>query len=100
MNTIIKSDLFESWMAALTDSRAKFRILARLRRAELGNFGDCKALGDGISEMRIDVGQGYRVYFMQDGVCIYVLLLGGDKATQKKDIAQAKALARERRSQL
>lgn len=100
MNTIIKSDLFESWMAALTDNRARFRILARLRRAELGNFGDCKALGDGISEMRIDVGQGYRVYFMQDGVCIYVLLLGGDKATQKKDIAQAKALARERRSQL
>lgn len=100
MNTIIQSDLFKKWMAALTDNRARFRILARLRRAELGNFGDCKALGDGISEMRIDVEQGYRVYFMQDGVCIYVLLLGGDKATQKKDIAQAKALARERRSQL
>lgn len=100
MNTIIQSDLFKKWMAALTDNRARFRILARLRRAELGNFGDCKALGDGISEMRIDVGQGYRVYFMQDGVCIYVLLLGGDKATQKKDIAQAQALARERRSQL
>lgn len=100
MNTIIQSDLFKKWMAALTDNRARFRILARLRRAELGNFGDCKALGDGISEMRIDVGQGYRVYFMQDGVCIYVLLLGGDKATQKKDIAQAKALARERWSQL
>ena len=99
MNTIIKSELFDSWLTALKDTRAKFNILARLRRAEIGNFGDCRPVGDGISEMRIHVGQGYRIYFVQEGDCVYVLIVGGDKSTQQKDISKAKALAKERRLQ-
>ena len=75
----------------------KAGILARLRRAELGNFGDCKPVGEGVSEMRIAVGQGYRVYFMQEGRCLYLLLVGGNKSSQTRDTAKAKALAQERR---
>lgn len=100
MNTIITSELFENWLTTLKDIRAKFSILARLRRAEMGNFGDCKFIGDGVSEMRIHAGQGYRIYFVQEGDCVYVLLIGGNKSTQEKDIAKAKMLAKERRSKL
>ena len=78
--------------------RAKFSVLARIRRAELGNFGDCKAVGEGVSEMRIHAGKGYRVYFMQENQSVYILLAGGDKSTQRDDIAKAIDMAVERRS--
>ena len=97
MNTIYESEIFRAWLNGLTDVRAKFAIFARIRRAELGNFGDCKPVGEGVSEMRIHVGQGYRVYFMRDGKRVYFLLAGGDKSSQRKDMATALALARERR---
>ncbi|MDE1987403.1 MAG: type II toxin-antitoxin system RelE/ParE family toxin [Alphaproteobacteria bacterium] len=94
MNTFVRSSEFDAWLAALTDLKAKARVLARLRSATLGNFGDCEPVGEGVSEMRIHVGQGYRVYFVRTGTTIYVLLVGGDKSTQKQDIARAKKMAR------
>jgi putative addiction module killer protein len=77
----------------LRDERARKRIQARIDRLELGNPGDCKLLGLGISEMRIDYGPGYRVYFVRRGKLVFVLLAGGDKRTQRRDIAQAFDLA-------
>lgn len=100
MNTILQSELFVSWLARLKDMQAKFSILARIRRAEMGNFGDCKPVGGGVSEMRVHTGKGYRVYFMQDGDCVYILLVGGDKSSQQKDIEAAIALAKERKTLL
>lgn len=97
MNILIKTDKFDAWLHKLKDITAKVRILARLRLAELGNFGDCAPVGEGISEMRIHVGAGYRVYFVQDGERVYILLAGGDKSTQKKDIATVKHMIHERR---
>ena len=98
MNTLLKSDRFAEWLDKLKDMRAKFGIIARIRRAELGNFGDCRAVGEGVSEMRIHAGAGYRVYFMQDGGHVYLLLVGGDKSTQQGDIAAAIDMAKERRA--
>ncbi|WP_299396201.1 type II toxin-antitoxin system RelE/ParE family toxin [uncultured Desulfovibrio sp.] len=98
MNILLQSDVFSCWLARLKDMRAKFAIIARLRRAEMGNFGDCKPVGEGVSEMRIHTGQGYRVYYTQEGTCIYILLVGGDKSTQQKDIAAAISMAKERRN--
>ncbi len=95
MNTFLRSSEFDAWLTALADRKAKARILARLRSATLGNFGDCEPVGEGVSEMRIHVGPGYRVYFVRMGTTIYVLLVGGDKSTQKRDIARARKLARE-----
>jgi len=95
MNTLLKTDEFDGWFRGLRDAKAKARIVARIRSAEHGNFGDCKPVGDGVSEMRIDVGPGYRVYFTRRGSVVYLLLLGGDKATQTADIAKAKTLAAE-----
>ena len=100
VNTILQSELFVSWRARLEDMQAKFRILARIRRAELGNFGDCKSVGGGVSEMRVHTGKGYRMYFMQDGDRVYILLAGGDKSSQQKDIEVAIALAKERKALL
>jgi putative addiction module killer protein len=77
--------------------RRKARILARLTAAALGNFGDCESVGEGVSEMRIHVGPGYRVYYVRTGSIVYVLLAGGTKASQAKDIAKAKRMARELR---
>jgi putative addiction module killer protein len=71
------------------------RVEARIRRLSLGNFGDVRPVGEGVSEMRIDYGPGYRVYFVQRGAALVVLLAGGDKRTQDRDIATARALARE-----
>jgi putative addiction module killer protein len=85
-----RSAIFDDWLTGLTDRKAKARIAARLTSAELGNLGDCKPVGDGVSEMRIDVGPGYRIYFAGD-----VLLVGGDKGSQKRDIRRTKAMARE-----
>jgi len=79
----------------VADQKAKARILARLRSATLGNFGDCEPVGEGVSKMRVHVGAGYRAYYTRTGSAVYVLLAGGAKATQTKDIAKAKQMARE-----
>lgn len=89
-----RSPEFDTWLGRLADLRARARILTRLDRAGLGNFGDCKPVGEGVSEMRIDVGLGYRVYFVREGGEVYVLLVGGDKSSQKRDIQIALAMAR------
>lgn len=81
---------FEDWLDDLKDKAAVARVLARLARMRQGNLGDCKAVGEGISELRIDYGPGYRVYFGQKGRTLVVLLCGGDKRTQKRDIRLAK----------
>jgi putative addiction module killer protein len=93
MITLLRSAEFDAWLRALADLKAKARILARLRSATFGNFGDFASVGEGVSEMRIHVGPGYRVYYMRRGTTIYVLLVGGSKATQKADIAKAKRMA-------
>ena len=93
MVELIKSTTFDRWLADLRDKRAVARILARLDRLAVANPGDVKPVGEGISEMRIDYGPGYRVYFLQRGLLLIVLLCGGDKSTQDRDIARAKALA-------
>ncbi len=95
MNAFIRSAEFDTWLSELADPKAKARILARLRSATLGNLGDCEPVGEGIFEMRVHVGPGYRIYFVRVGATIYVLLCGGDKASQKRDISRAKRLARE-----
>lgn len=86
---------FDTWFASLKDRRAVARIQARIDRAEDGNLGDCEPIGEGVSEMRIHYGPGYRVYFAQRGMQWVILLAGGDKATQSKDIKAALKLARE-----
>ncbi len=92
MNSFLRTGEFDSWLTSLKDNIGKARIVHRLRAAELGNFGDCEPVGEGISEMRIHFGPGYRVYFTRRGNVIYWLLLGGDKTTQKRDIKRAKQL--------
>jgi putative addiction module killer protein len=87
-----ETDEFHRWLGSLADRRAKARILDRLKRASNGNFGDVKPAGSGVSEMRIDYGPGYRVYFFRQGKELVILLCGGDKKTQKADIAEAKWL--------
>ena len=90
MNTIEVTDEFRLWLKKLKDIRAKTRILARIKNAEQGNFGDYKPLGNNLYEMRIHYAQGYRLYYTQQGKTIYFLLLGGDKSTQEKDIIKAR----------
>src|SRR5471032_1799161 len=85
---------FEEWLDDLDDKRAVARILARLARVRQGNLGDCKPVGEGVSELRVDYGPGYRVYFVRRGVMLIVLLAGGDKRSQTRDIRIALALAR------
>ena len=92
---IFTTPVFDSWFARLRDRRAAARIQARIDRAESGNLGDCKPIGEGVSEMRIDYGPGYRVYFLQRGSEVVILLVGGGKATQAKDIQRAKELAKQ-----
>ena len=81
---------FEEWLDDVNDKKAVARILARLARVRQGNLGDCKPVGEGVSELRVDHGPGYRVYFGQDGRTLVVLLCGGDKRTQDRDIRLAK----------
>ena len=78
------------WLSDLRDVRARAQIEVRLRRISVGNFGDCKTVGDGVSELRVDVGAGYRVYYGKHGQELVILLCGGDKGTQQADIAIAK----------
>ena len=94
MIEIIRSDEFVSWVRSLRDRVAAMRITARIERAAHGNLGDWKALRDGVCEMRVDVGAGYRVYFMRRGQAVVILLCGGDKRTQDADIARAVGLAK------
>ncbi len=95
MIELIKTAAFNAWMRAMRDRRAVTRIAARIDRLASGNPGDVKPIGGGLSELRIDHGPGYRVYFLQRGSIVIILLCGGDKATQQRDIEQAKALAAE-----
>lgn len=95
MITVRQTERYAQWFAGLRDHRAKGRIDARVRRVSLGKFGDVKSLKDGVSELRVDYGAGYRVYFARQGREIVILLGGGDKSTQARDIADAKALARQ-----
>jgi len=95
MKTLHTTDAFDAWFTGLRDKLGKARIEARLRRAEQGNLGDVKPVGEGVSELRIDCGPGYRIYLAQRGIEIIVLLAGGDKSTQAKDIKTALALARQ-----
>lgn len=95
MKVIQTTDVFQAWFDALRDRQAKALVQARLRRVELGNFGDCAAVGEGVSELRIHWGPGYRVYFVQRGLELVVLLAGGDKRTQARDIQTALELARQ-----
>ena len=87
--------IFTDWFESLKDRRAKARIQARIDRLEMGNFGDVAPVGEGVSEMRIFYGPGYRVYFVQRGRVVVILLSGGDKSTQRSDIVRAKEIARQ-----
>lgn len=95
MRTIQTTKDFDDWFSSLKDQAGRFRIQARIDRAEDGNFGDCEPVGEGVSEMRIHYGPGYRVYIAQIGLDVVILLAGGDKSTQAKDIKKALKLARE-----
>ena len=95
MKTILTTAVFDAWYQSLRDRQAARRIQVRIDRAEVGNFGDCQPVGEGVSEMRIHHGPGYRVYFMQSGLEIVILLAGGDKSTQRQDIDTAIQLARQ-----
>jgi putative addiction module killer protein len=94
MIEIHQTEVYAAWFAALRDRQARARIDVRIRRLSLGNSGDVKPVGGGISELRIDYGPGYRVYFVQRGEQSIILLAGGDKRTQAQDIQAALALAR------
>ncbi len=95
MIEIRQTDVFAAWFAGLKDRAARARITARIRRLSLGNPGDVKPVGQGVLEMRIDYGPGYRVYFVQRGETLVILLCGGDKRDQSRDIARALELAKE-----
>lgn len=94
MNTFLRSEEFDTWLSTLKDKLGRARIIHRIRSAEHGNFGDCEPVGEGVSEMRIYFGPGYRVYYTRRDKVIYLLLLGGDKSSQKRDIKHAMEMAR------
>jgi putative addiction module killer protein len=93
-----QTEVFAKWLRKLRDPDARARIQIRIRRLSLGNFGDVKLLGDGVGELRNDYGPGYRVYFVQIGSILVLLLAGGTKKTQDADIVKAKKLAKEARN--
>ena len=92
MYVLQKTDVFNEWLKRLRDKKALARIVFRMTKMEMGLLGDYKSIGDGISEIRIDYGPGYRLYFTKKNNVIIVLLIGGDKSTQSRDIAKAKIL--------
>lgn len=94
MTEVRQTDLYARWFGGLRDRQARGRILVRIRRLSLGNAGDVRPVGEGVSEMRIDHGPGYRIYFVRQQEELVVLLAGGDKATQDRDIRRARELAR------
>ena len=93
MLTVIWSNEFDAWLEGLRDRAGVARILTRIRRAEQGNLGDTSYIGEGIHEMRIFTGPGYRIYYVREGQTIIVLLWGGDKDSQQRDIERANRLA-------
>lgn len=95
MIEVRQTDHFAQWLRKLRDVRARTKIVTRIRRAEFGNFGDVAPVGDGVSEMKVHYGPGYRIYFVQDGEEIVILLCGGDKSSQERDIARAKEMSKE-----
>ena len=95
MNAFLRTAEFDAWLAALKDRVGRARIIHRIRSAEHGNFGDCEPVGEGVSEMRVHIGPGYRIYYTRRAEVVYLLLLGGDKGSQKRDIQRAIAMARE-----
>jgi len=94
MGTFLRTKEFDAWLSTLKDNVGRARIVHRIRSAEHGNFGDCEPVGEGVSEMRVHVGPGYRIYFKRRGKVVYLLLLGGDKSSQKRDIKRAIEMAR------
>lgn len=95
MIEIRQTAIFSRWLGGLRDRTARARILVRIDRLALGNPGDVKPVGGGVSELRIDYGPGYRIYFTRKGEAVVLLLCGGDKGSQKRDIAEALAIAGE-----
>ena len=95
MIVVRQTEAFENWLRTLRDESARARIQIRIRRLSLGNFGDVKPVGGGVSELRIDYGPGYRVYICQRGNELVLLLIGGTKRSQEADIAEAKKLKEE-----
>jgi len=91
-NRLDRTDVFAAWLRGLRDMKAKVRILARLDAAKKGNLGDWRSVGEGVFEMRIDVGAGYRIYYAREDIFVYLLLAGGDKRTQDADIKSAKKM--------
>jgi len=94
MNTFERSEVFDQWMTHLRDMKARARILQRIDAAIRGNFGDCRFIAEGVHEMRIHCGPGYRLYYTRREQCVYILLVGGDKGSQTRDIRQAIEMAR------
>ena len=95
MPEVRQTETFARWLAGLRDDRAQARINTRIRRLSLGNPGDVKSVGEGVLEMRIDYGPGYRIYYVQRGTSLVILLAGGDKRTQDRDNELARQLAKE-----
>jgi putative addiction module killer protein len=95
MNRIRRTQIFKAWLKAMDDAMTKKRIEARIRRAKNGDFGDRKEIGDGVYEMRLHFGPGYRLYYFQRGKEVYWLLIGGDKSTQERDVERAKVIKQE-----
>jgi putative addiction module killer protein len=95
MVEVRQTEVFSNWLRKLRDHQARARIQIRIRRLSLGNFGDVKPVGEGVSELRVDYGPGYRVYLQQQGNLLVLLLARGSKKTQQADIARAKKLAKE-----
>jgi len=95
MLEVQKTEEFDEWLSGLADQRAQAKIVSRVERLGFGNPGDVKAVGEGMSEMRVSYGPGYRIYFKRTGKTVVLLLCGGDKSTQDKDIKRAKEIAAE-----
>ncbi|MDZ8109844.1 MAG: type II toxin-antitoxin system RelE/ParE family toxin [Nostoc sp. DedQUE12a] len=96
--TVDGKNIFDEWLDSLRDTRTKAKIRARLDRVEDGNLGDFKPIGEGVFELRIDYGPGYRIYFGQEGITVIILLCGGDKSTQEQDIVKAQEYWKDYRS--
>ena len=94
MMILRQTETFSCWFSSLKDRSGRIRILSRLDRISMGNFGDVKPIGEGVSEIRIDTGPGYRLYFVRRENVVVFLLCGGDKSTQERDIARARELAK------
>ncbi|MBI5014103.1 MAG: type II toxin-antitoxin system RelE/ParE family toxin [Deltaproteobacteria bacterium] len=99
MLTFRRTEVFDAWLRGLRDAKGRARVAQRIVSAQLGNFGDCKPVGEGVSEMRVHVGPGYRVYYTRLPGVVYWLLVGGDKTSQKRNIQRALAMARELRKE-